>query len=98
MAVYNPATVQPIQGLPADAESCPSMIGPISFEAKQTGERSTECGVGIYVASDSVGAFRRHEPGFERHITKPTGRYWSDLPSDQEIRQCSKNYSSIPKC
>src|SRR5215472_13438055 len=31
----------------------------------QTGE----CGVGIYVASDSVDAFRRHEPGFERHIT-----------------------------
>ena len=74
------------------------MIGPISFEAKQTGERSTECGVGIYVASDSVGAFAHREPDFERHITKPTGRYWSDLPSDQEIRQCSKNYSSIPKC
>ena len=41
MAVHNPAAVQPIQGPPADAESCPSMIGPISFEAKQTGERST---------------------------------------------------------
>src|SRR5215470_4155993 len=41
MAVYNPAAVQPIQGLPAGAESCPSMIGPISFEAKQAGERST---------------------------------------------------------
>jgi hypothetical protein len=36
MAVYNPAAVQPLQGLPVDAESCPGMIGPISFEAKQT--------------------------------------------------------------
>src|SRR6516225_8657737 len=40
MAVYNPAAVQPLQGLPADAESCPGMIDPISFEAKQTGERN----------------------------------------------------------
>src|SRR6516165_4560602 len=40
MAVYNPAALQPLQGLPADAESCPGMIGPISFEAKQTGERN----------------------------------------------------------
>jgi len=27
------------------------------------------CGVGIYVASRSFGAFQRREPTFERHIT-----------------------------
>jgi hypothetical protein len=74
------------------------MIGPISFEAKQTGECSTECGVGIYVASDFVGAFQRREPDFERHITKPTGRYWSDLPSNQEIVAGAGNVARLRWC
>jgi hypothetical protein len=29
-----------VTGLPAGAESCPGMIGPMSIEAKQTGERN----------------------------------------------------------
>src|SRR5215470_9215861 len=53
MAVYNPAAVQPLQGLPADAESCSGMIGPISFEAKQTGERNAR---NWHVAFDAAGA------------------------------------------
>jgi hypothetical protein len=36
---------------------------------KPVGERSAKCGVGIYVASRSVGAFQRRELAFERHIT-----------------------------
>jgi hypothetical protein len=42
-------------------------LGPARRVAPE--EPAAECGVGIYVASNSVGAFQRREPDFERHIT-----------------------------
>src|SRR5271169_6133375 len=40
MAVRISAAVQRLQGSVANAEGCPSTIGPITLEVKQTGERS----------------------------------------------------------
>src|SRR3979490_52661 len=40
MAVRITAAVQRLQGSVVYAESCPSTIGPITLEVKQTGERS----------------------------------------------------------
>src|SRR5271168_1722939 len=40
MAVRISAAVQRLQGSVVDAEGCPSTIGPITLEVKQTGERS----------------------------------------------------------
>src|SRR6516165_5389075 len=40
MAVRISAAVQRLQGSVVYAESCPSTIGPITLEVKQTGERS----------------------------------------------------------
>src|SRR5215813_9479541 len=40
VAVRHLEAVQQLQGSVAAAESCPSRIGPITLEAKQTGERS----------------------------------------------------------
>src|SRR5450432_4090961 len=40
MAVRITAAVQRLQGSVVHAESCPSTIGPITLEVKQTGERS----------------------------------------------------------
>ena len=40
MAVRISAAVQRLQGSVVNAESCPSTIGPITLEVKQTGERS----------------------------------------------------------
>jgi hypothetical protein len=43
MAVRISAAVQQLQGSVVYAESCPTTIGPITLEVKQTGERTARC-------------------------------------------------------
>src|ERR1700747_3550068 len=73
MAVYNPATVQPIQGLPADAESRPRMIGRISLEAKQTGERSTGKPSAAFDVAGAGNVARPRWCDTRRRKSEPTG-------------------------
>src|SRR6516165_9115012 len=53
MAVRISAAVQRLQGSVVYAESCPSTIGPITLEVKQTGERSAG---NLHAAFDVAGA------------------------------------------
>src|SRR6202140_5761387 len=79
MAVRISAAVQQLQGSVVYAESCPSTIGPITLEVKQTGERSAGNPHAAFDVAGAGNVARSRYCDTRKRKSEPTGNTNFDL-------------------
>src|SRR5262249_18296250 len=93
MAVRISAAVQRLQGSVVYAESCPSTIGPITLEVKQTGERSAG---NLHAAFDVAGAGNAARSGY-CETRKRKGQTTGNTNIDLNRRASPRPYLGEPR-